>query len=147
MKEFKTGIDRTRTTSAPGKIKFLLTMLCGEALRELDFIANQVGNTTNAHLKQIKEVLLRYFFPINALNKKKRAMRRAMTKPRDLQFKRFAARLTELNNHLPLLPGSRVAKNMDPEELNNILLTPSPTLGHTNPTYRDGILGRGHSPV
>ena len=38
-----------------------------------------------------------------------------MRKPRDLQFKRFAARLTELNNYFPLLLGSSAAKKMDPE--------------------------------
>ena len=33
MKDFKTNIDGTGTTSAPGKIEFRRTMLCGEALR------------------------------------------------------------------------------------------------------------------
>ena len=84
MKDFKTGIDGTGTNSASGEIQFLCTLFCGEALREFDFITNQVGNTTNLHLRQIKEGLLRYLFPINALNNKKRAMRRAMTKPQDL---------------------------------------------------------------
>ena len=32
MKDFKTGIDGTATTSATGKIKFLTTMICGEKL-------------------------------------------------------------------------------------------------------------------
>ena len=51
MKDFKTGIDGTGTTSAPGKIEFLRTMLCGEALREFDVIESQVVSTTNGHLK------------------------------------------------------------------------------------------------
>ena len=49
-------------------------------------------------------------------------MRRAMRKPQDLQFKIFMERLTNLNNYLPLFPGSNAAKNMDPEAFNNILL-------------------------
>ena len=49
-------------------------------------------------------------------------MRRAMRKAQDLQFKIFASRLTEVNNCLPLLPGLSVAKKMDPEELNEVLL-------------------------
>ena len=36
--------------------------------------------------------------PINALNKQKRLMRRAMWKPRDILFKIFSVRLAELNN-------------------------------------------------
>ena len=71
MKDFKTGIDGTGTISALGNIQFLRTMLRGESLREFDVIADQVGSTTNAHLKQIKEGLLRYFFSLNALNKAK----------------------------------------------------------------------------
>ena len=97
-------------------------MLRGEAIREFDVIANRVGSTNNTHIKQIKEGLLGCFFPLNALNKKKRAMRRAMRKAQDLQFKIFASRLTEVNNCLPLLPGLSVAKKMDPEELNEVLL-------------------------
>ena len=126
MKDFKTGIDGTGTTSAPGKNQFLRIMLRGESLREFDVIASQIGSTANGHLKQIKEILLSYFLSLNALNKQKRAMRRAMRKPQHLQFKIFAARLTELNNYLPLLPGSSAAKKMDPEELNEILLRAVP---------------------
>ena len=48
-------------------------------------------------------------------------MRQAMHKPQDILFKRFADRLTELNNYLPLLPGSSATKNIPPEELNKIL--------------------------
>ena len=115
MKDFRTGIDGTGTNSASVKIQFLCTMLYGEPLREFDVIANQVGSTINAHLKQIKEGLLGYLFPLNMINKQKRATRRATSKPRDLQFKRFAARLAKLNNYLPLLPGLSVAEKMDPE--------------------------------
>ena len=67
-------------------------------------------------------------FTINALSKKKREMRRAIRKPQDIPFKRFSTRLTELNNYLPLLPGSRAAKKMPPEELNEILLRAVPNV-------------------
>ena len=87
-----------------------------------------MGNTTNGHLKLIKEGLLSYLPPLNALKKQKSAMRRAMRKPRDLLFKIFAARLIELNNYLPISPGSSAAKNMDSEELNKILLHVVPYL-------------------
>ena len=45
-----------------------------------------------------------------------------MRKPRYILFKRFSARLSELNNYFPLFPISSTAKKMDPEELNDILL-------------------------
>ena len=63
MKDFKTGIDGTGTTSATGKNRFRRTMLRGEALREFVVIAGQVVSTNNTHLKKIKEGLLSYFFP------------------------------------------------------------------------------------
>ena len=36
--------------------------------------------------------------PVNELSKKKRTMRHTMRKPREPPFKRFATRLTDINN-------------------------------------------------
>ena len=55
-------------------------------------------------------------------------MRRAMRKPWDLPFKRFAARLTELNNYLPLLPWYSATKKVPPEEINEIILHAVPNV-------------------
>ena len=63
MKDFKTATDGTGTMSATVKTNFLRTMLRGEALREFNALAYQVGSTTKDHLKLIKEVLHRYFSP------------------------------------------------------------------------------------
>ena len=83
MKYFKTATDGMGTTSAPGNIQFLRTMLRMCALKEFDVIASQVGSTTNGHLKHIKEGLISYFPtpPLNSLNKYKCTIRRAMRKP------------------------------------------------------------------
>ena len=113
MNEFKTTTDGTGTTS--GKIHFLRTVLHGKPLIELYVLAGQVGSMINGNLKLINEGLIGYFCPTNALNKQKRVMRRSMQKYRDLLFKIFSARLTELNNYLPLLPGSIASNKMDPE--------------------------------
>ena len=104
MKNVKRSVDDTGTTTRVGKINYPRTMLHGEAIRDFDELSCQDAGTKNTHLKFIQEVLVGYFFPINALSKQKRAMRRAMRKPRDLPFKHFAARLMELNNYLPLFP-------------------------------------------
>ena len=45
-----------------------------------------------------------------------------MRKHRDLQFKIFVERLTELNYYLPLLLGLIAAKNIDPKDLNKIII-------------------------
>ena len=71
MKDFNTTTDRTCTTPA---------MLCGEALRQFEVLAGQVGSTTNGNLKLTKEGLLRYFLPFITVNKQTHAMRHAMRK-------------------------------------------------------------------
>ena len=112
-------------------------MLRGQAFREFDKLQSQYGGAANNHLKLIQEVLLEYFFRINALSKQKRAMRRAMRKPQIMAFKRFAARLTEINNFLPLFPGSDASKKMEMENLNEILLHAVPN-GWTKQSYLQG---------
>ena len=69
MKDFKTVIDGTGTTSATGNIHFMRTMFGGEDQIELDNLAGQVTGTTNIRLKFTKEGLLGYFPPINSLIK------------------------------------------------------------------------------
>ena len=44
-------------------------------------------------------------------------MGRAMRKPWNMTFKSFAKRLMEMNNFLPILPGSDVSKEMEPNEM------------------------------
>ena len=56
-------------------------------------------------------------------------MHHAMRKPWYLPFKRFAAWITELNNYLPILPGSIAHKKIPPKELNKILLYYVPNSG------------------
>ena len=114
IKNFKIAVDGTGTTTAAGKIHYLLTLLRRESLREFDKLSSQNAGTNVAHLKFIQEGLLSYFFLINAVSKQKRAMRRTMCKPRDLPFKRFAVHLTKLNNYLPLFPGYSTAKKIPP---------------------------------
>ena len=97
-------------------------MKCGKALRDFDKLLAQYDSGNNNHLKLIQEGLLDYFFRTNALSKQKRAMRRAILKPQSMTFKRFEERLTEMNNFLPLFPGSDDSKKMEMEELNKILL-------------------------
>ena len=100
MKNSRTLIDRTGTTTVTRTIKYICTLLCGEALRKFDKLESQVTGTTNVHLNFIEEGLLKYLSPINALSKKKHAMRI----PQDPPFKRFTTWLTEMKNYLMVLP-------------------------------------------
>ena len=87
-------IDGTGTTTPFGRINYLRMMLREQELREFDDLQTHYGGSTNNHLKLIQEGLLEYFFPINSLSKQKCVMRRAMRKPRIMNFKHSVARLT-----------------------------------------------------
>ena len=121
LRNFKTAVDGTGMTTPTGRINYLRTMLRGKILGGFDKLSLQ-GNTTNNHLNHIVEGLLDEFFPLHALSKQKRAMRRAMRKPRSMPFKLFYVQLTSINYFIPLFPGSDASKKMPPEELNEILL-------------------------
>ena len=94
LNNFKIEIDGTGTTSPSGRITCLRNMLCGQALRDFDELISQNNGLTKNHLKIITEVLLGYFFPINALSKQKHATRRAIFKTQSMMFKVFDAQLT-----------------------------------------------------
>ena len=74
---------------------------------------------------------------MNAIYKKKHAMRRAMRKPCNISFKRLTARLTEINNFLPIFPGSDPTKKTPPEELNDKFLHAAPN-GWERQSYLQG---------
>ena len=69
-------------------------------------------------------------------------MRRAMRKPRDIQFKIFAARLTELNNRLLISRDRAPPIRWTLKRSMRSWYTPSQTLGHDRRTYRD-VISRG----
>ena len=77
---------------------------------------------------------------MNVLSKQKRAIRREKRKPFDISFKRFTSKQTEINNFLPLFPGSDPTKNMPTEELHDILLHALPKSWENSPTFKGGIL-------
>ena len=64
-------------------------------------------------------------------------MRHAMRKPCNIIFKRFAARLTENHNFIPLLPILDATKKIISEELNDILLYAVPN-GWAKQAYLQG---------
>ena len=102
-------------------INYLRTILHGEALRKFDELTSQNNASINSQLNHIKEGLLG-FFSINALSKQKRAMRFIMRKPQSISSKYFSVQLTEINNYLPLLPGSINDKKMALEDPNKTLI-------------------------
>ena len=122
LTNIKKSIEGTGTMKVAGRTNFLQVLLRGETFQDLDNPEIQNNGTTNTHFKEIQEGLIDYFFPMNAIIKQKRAMRRYMNKPFTLIMKRPTSRIMDLNNYLPLLPRSNDSKNKEEEELNKILL-------------------------
>ena len=120
------SIEGTGTITVGVIINLLCTLLRRKSLREFDNLASQNNGTTNSYLMKTQEGLLDYLFPINSLSKQKRAIRCYMNKPHTLSINILTAFLTELNNYLPLFPGSNASKNMKGEELDRILLHTTP---------------------
>ena len=64
--------------------------------------------------------------------------------PCGLHFKRFSVQRTEINHYLSLLPGSRDAKKITPEEINEILIHAVPSIW-ANQSYLQGWYFEGNS--
>ena len=118
----KIAVDGTGTTSPSGQMNYLHMMLYRQSQRDFYELTSQNNGTTNGQLEYITECLIGCFFPINALFNQNCAMRSAMHKAQIVTFNIFAARLTEMNNFIPISPVSDASKNMPSEDLNKILL-------------------------
>ena len=97
----------SHTTSA--KIQYLLTLLHGEAIRQIDTLCVEVGSTNTTHLNRIILGLCTYFFLINMLSKQKRAMSRGMRRVRKLKVRRYTACMIDINKHLEAFPGYKAS--------------------------------------
>ena len=102
LKNFKKATKGTGTTTVTGRIKILRKLLRGGALQELHNLEIHNKGTTNSHIKEIKEGLLTYLFPMNIPINKNRHMFHSMRKPCVLPMKILASHLTDMNNYLPL---------------------------------------------
>ena len=88
--------------------------------------------------------LTRVFPPINAPSKQKHTVRRTMSKPWDLLFKRFAAWLMELNDYLPIFPELSDTNKIPPKEINKIILHAVPH-GWAKQYYLQGWYFKGET--
>ena len=82
-----------------------------------------------------------YFFPVNSLSKKKRAMRRIMRKPRGLKVRRYSYCLIDLNEYLDSFPGENMPDKIGLTELNQNLLFSMPN-GWSKQAYMKGFYYR-----
>ena len=81
----------------------------------------QNNGKANAHYREIKEGLLDYPPPTNALTIQKSAMCRYIKKRNIIPMNRLVTRLMYLNNYLSFFPGSDVHKKIEEKTINEIL--------------------------
>ena len=82
-------------------------LLRGKALRKIDMLSVEVGNTAITDLNRTILSLVTYFYPIDALSKQKRAMHHGMSKPCKLKVRLYDACLIYLNYNLGVFPGAK----------------------------------------
>ena len=78
-------LDVSGMLAANENLKYIHTLLHGEALRKFDNFCYQVGCTTMAHLNQVALSLDNYFSHGNTLSKQNCVMCPGMRKPREFK--------------------------------------------------------------
>ena len=114
-------------TTRPAHYSMARALLRREGLQVFNAAATQCSNETVEHFKLVGDDLKKHFFPLKALMKQKRYMRRFLRKPRELTSKEYQAALHTLNGYLEKFPGADENSKLSNEELLEILEFGIPT--------------------
>ena len=85
------------TLAKDAKVKYLPTLVCGEALRQFDSLSADMEGTNPLIVENIILGLASYFFPTNSIWKQKHVMQCGMSKLRRLKVRRYMASLIDMN--------------------------------------------------
>ena len=80
IRKFDKNLAETGTLDMDTNIKYLLTLVRGEALRHFDLLSADVEDTETINVDYYIKRLVLYFFPVNLLSKQKRGMHHGMRK-------------------------------------------------------------------
>eukprot|EP00980_Cylindrotheca_fusiformis_P019964 scaffold7032_cov94-Cylindrotheca_fusiformis.AAC.1 len=120
LEKVKTVQTGQALTAGPEKYNQLRQVLKGNAKTVFDNAARVHHQETNARFVADVATLKASIFPVNALAKQKRAIRRLLRKPAAMRMRDYAARMTELNNLLLKFPPRQAggaATKIDDDEL------------------------------
>ena len=104
-------------TTGPAQYAMVRTLLRGDALRVFDNRATLQGAENVANLKLVLNQLGQHVFPMRALVKQKRHMRRFITKPARMPAREFLACLLEMNADLNAFPPYAADQALDDDEM------------------------------
>ena len=100
----KKAIKGQDVSDGPGKFAMARRLLRGDALTAFNNAALLHGSETGATYNATLKNLTVHVFPLKALQKQKRYMRRFMRKPREMKVQEFVCRVGELNEFLLEFP-------------------------------------------
>ena len=79
------------------RVQYICTLVCGEALSNFDLLSADVEGRKNLVVETIILGVASYFYPVNSLLRKNRAMGHGVMKARGFKIWSYAARLNDLN--------------------------------------------------
>ena len=109
IRNLQITIKAPLTLTAGANIQYICTILCGEALHQIDTLYTEVESATSEHLKYIILGLGTHFYPVNTLSKQKHTICCGMRKPHSLKVRRYAAHMIDLNNYLAVFPREKAS--------------------------------------
>ena len=116
---FNRTLEVSGIIEAGTNIQYHCILKRGEVLHQFDAFYFEAEGATPSTLEYNILGLGTYFFSVNALSKKRRAMHRQVMKPRGLKANCRAARLIELNEYLDVLPGENISDNVFMKDIND----------------------------
>ena len=87
VRNFRITIKSSGTLDMDAKVQYFSTLIHVKSFHQFDNLSSVVKSTNPLTVEAIILGLGAYFFPVNSLSKKKRAMRRIMRKPRGLKVR------------------------------------------------------------
>ena len=113
MRNFQITRANTGTLETEVKVQNLLTLVCGEGLRQFDLLYAEVKNTeTPLDVDYLLKGLSWYSLPVSSLSNQKHAMRCCTKNSCSLKTRRYDARLIDLNEYLASFPGVTMTDKM-----------------------------------
>jgi len=141
LKDFKKILNGQSITTPAHQYAMLRNLIRGDALRVFDAKATYLGDETAEHFSESLKGLTTHIFPLRALVKQKRYMRRHMRKPRELTTRQYAARIVEMSEDLTAFPNFEDSNKFSDDELMDIY-------ENTNPVkWQSELLRQGFDPT
>ena len=104
-------------TTGPAQYAMVRTLLRGDALRVFNNRASVHDAETSANLVTSLNELGKHVFPVRALAKQKRYLRRFVRKPVQLKAREFLACLLEMNEDLQNFPPYALSQTLEEDEM------------------------------